>query len=210
GPGNPGLITLRAIECLTRADVVIYDRLVPERLLEHAPPTAERVAVESLHGRHAERCPHIILALLEAARAGKCVVRLKGGDPFLFGRGAEEAEALRQAGIPFEIVPGVTAALAAAAFAGIPLTHRLSSSAVTFVTGHECIGKPDAVDWAALARLPGTLVVYMGMSRLRQIVQALLDHGKPADVPAAVIQWGSTGEQRTVEAPLKGLSAAAH
>jgi uroporphyrinogen III methyltransferase/synthase len=210
GPGNPGLLTLRAVECLARAEVVIYDRLVPERFLEYAPEAAQRVAVESLPGRHAERCPHIIAALLDAARQGKRVVRLKGGDPFLFGRGAEETEALRQAGIPFEIVPGVTAALAAA-YAGIPLTHRLHSSAVALVTGHECTDKPDAaIDWAALARFPGTLVVYMGMSRLPHIVHALLDHGKAPDTPAAVIRWGATGQQQTVEAPLSDLPGVVH
>jgi uroporphyrinogen III methyltransferase/synthase len=147
--------------------------------------------------------------MLEAARQGKRVVRLKGGDPFLFGRGAEEAQALRDAGIPFEVVPGVTAGLAAAAFAGIPLTHRIHSSAVALVTGHECPDKSKSLlDWPALARFPGTLVFYMGTSRLGLIVQQLLDHGKPPDTPAAVVRWGTTGQQRTVEAPLSGLVAA--
>jgi uroporphyrinogen III methyltransferase/synthase len=209
GPGNPGLLTLRAVECLTEADFVLYDRLVPARLLDQAPATAERISVENLPGRHAEKGPVIIRTLLEAARQGKRVVRLKGGDPFLFGRGAEEAEALRQAGIPFEVVPGVTSGLAAAAFAGIPLTHRLHSSAVAFVTGHECPGKPGStLDWPALARFPGTLVIYMGMTRLAQITQTLMEHGKSADTPSAVIRWGTTGEQRTVEAPLCDLAAA--
>src|SRR5262249_37742259 len=146
GPGNPGLLTLRAVECLARAEVVIYDRLIPERLLDFIPHSAERIAVSSLPGRHAERCPHITTALLEAARRGRRVVRLKGGDPFLFGRGAEEAAALREAGIEYEIVPGVTAGLAAATFAGIPLTHRLHASAVAFVTGHECAKQDVAID----------------------------------------------------------------
>src|SRR5262249_54959784 len=170
GPGNPGLLTLRAVECLARADLVLYDQLVPPRLLEHAPPSAERVCVDKLAPCHPERYPHIQRTLIEAARQGKRVVRLKGGDPFLFGRGGEEAEALRQAGIPYEVVPGVTAALGAAACAGIPLTHRSCSSAVAFVTGHENPAKPEsALDWAALARFPGTLVIYMGLSRLHQI-----------------------------------------
>src|SRR5437016_6217172 len=157
GPGDPGLLTLRAVECLAQADFVLYDQLVSRRLLEHAPATAECVCVADLAGSHPERCPHIHAAMITAARQGKRVVRLKGGDPFVFGRGGEEAEALRQAGIPYEIVPGVTAALGAAAYAGIPLTHRHHASAVAFVTGHECPDKADsALDWPALARFPGT------------------------------------------------------
>jgi uroporphyrinogen III methyltransferase/synthase len=200
------LLTVRAVECLAQAEVVIYDRLVPERLLDFAPESATRLCVEALPGRHAERCPHIIAALLEAARQGKRVVRLKGGDPFLFGRGAEEAEALRASGVPYEVVPGVTSGLASAIFAGIPLTHRLHSSAVALVTGHECPGKPGAaVDWASLARFPGSIVVYMGISRLPHIVRALIDNGMSSHTPAAVIRWGTTGEQRTLAAPLVEL-----
>jgi uroporphyrinogen III methyltransferase/synthase len=207
GPGNPGLITLRAVECLAQADVVIYDRLVPASLLEHAPVAAERICVSQLPGAHAERYPQVQAKLLEAARQGKCVVRLKGGDPLLFGRGAEEAEALREAGIPYEIVPGVTAALAAAAYAGIPLTHRQHASAVAFVTGHEDPDKPgNAIDWRALAHFPGTLVVYMGITRLPQIVQRLLDNGKDARTPAAAIHWGATGNQHTLSVPLVDLT----
>src|SRR5439155_817046 len=177
------------------------------RLLEHAPATAECVCVADLASSHPERCPHIHAAMITAARQGKRVVRLKGGDPFVFGRGGEEAEALRQAGIPFEVVPGVTAALGATAYAGIPVTHRLHASAVALVTGHE--GKAAAVlDWPALARFPGTLVVYMGMSHLVQIVRSLIDNGKAPDTPAAAIHWGTTGDQRTVEAPLAELPAA--
>jgi uroporphyrinogen III methyltransferase/synthase len=147
--------------------------------------------------------------MIDAARQGKRVVRLKGGDPFIFGRGGEEAEALRQAGIPFEIVPGLTAGIGAAAYAGIPLTHRMHASAVAFVTGHENPSKPEsALDWAALARFPGTLVIYMGFARLPQVVRALLQHGKLADTPAAVVQLATTGDQRTVEAPLRELPAA--
>src|SRR3954468_11539402 len=157
GPGNPGLLTLRAVECLARADLVLYDRLVPPRLLEHAPEQARRVCVDELPGCHPERWPHVHRTLIDAARQGKRVVRLKGGDPFLFGRGGEEAESLRQAGIPFEIVPGVTSGLAAAACAGIPLTHRAHASAVALITGHENPTKPESVlDWSALAHFPGT------------------------------------------------------
>src|SRR5262249_28246659 len=150
GPGHPGLLTLRAVECLSQADLILYDRLVPVRLLDHARPDARRVCVNELAGCHAERIPHINRTMIDAARQGLCVVGLKGGDPFVFGRGGEEAEALRAAGVEYEIVPGITAALGAAAFAGIPLTHRLHSSAVAFVTGHEKPGKPDsALDWQA-------------------------------------------------------------
>jgi uroporphyrinogen III methyltransferase/synthase len=209
GPGNSGLLTLRAVECLAQADLVVYDKLVPAGLLEHAPAGAARVCVSDLGGCHPQRWPHIHRTLIDAARQGKRVVRLKGGDPFLFGRGGEEAEALRQAGIPFEVVPGITAGFGAAAFAGIPLTHRLHASAVALVTGHENPTKAEsALDWSALARFPGTLVIYMGVSHLPRIVQRLLDQGKAADTPAAVIQWATTGDQRAVEAPLGDLARA--
>src|SRR6266852_795448 len=206
GPGHPGLLTLRAVECLAKADLVIYDRLVSSRLLDFAPSTAERMCVTDLAEHHVERCPHVNDLLLKAAREGKRVVRLKGGDPLIFGRGGEEAEVLRAAGIPYEIVPGVTAAVAAAAFAGIPLTHRLHSSAVALITGHENPEKPETnLDWSVLARFPGTLAIYMGMSRLPQIVKNLLDHGKASDTPTAVVFMASTGTQRTVMATLADL-----
>jgi uroporphyrinogen III methyltransferase/synthase len=209
GPGHPGLLTLRAVECLNRADLVLYDRLVPTVLLTHAPPAARCVCVDELAGCHVERVPLVLQQLIDSARAGLRVVRLKGGDPFIFGRGGEEAEALHAAGIPFEIVPGVTAALGAAACAAIPLTHRLHSSAVALVTGHEQPGKQDPrLDWAALARFPGTLVLYMGISKLEEIVASLIDNGKPPDTPAAVVHRASTPQQRTVEAPLSELPAA--
>jgi uroporphyrinogen III methyltransferase / synthase len=209
GPGNPGLLTLRAVELLAQADLVLYDRLVPVRLLDHVPISARRICVDSLHGTHPERWPEIYEIMIEAARQGRRVVRLKGGDPFVFGRGGEEAEALRQAGIPYEVVPGVTAALGAGAFAGVPLTHRRHVSAVAFVTGHEKPDKTDSfLDWAGLARFPGTLVVYMGMARLAHIVEMLIANGKPAQTPAAAVQWATTGRQRTVTAPLTELPAA--
>lgn len=209
GPGNPGLLTVRAVELLERADVVLYDRLVPLRLLESVPATAQRICVDSLHGSHPERWPEIYRIMIDAARRGQRVVRLKGGDPFVFGRGGEEAEALRQAGIAYEIVPGVTAALGASAFAGIPLTHRRHVSAVAFVTGHEKPDKTDSfLDWPALARFPGTLVLYMGMSRLSHIVENLIAHGKACDTPAAVVHWATTGRQRTLTASLGELPEA--
>ncbi len=209
GPGNPGLLTLRAVELLSRADLVLYDRLVPIRLLIHVPASARRICVDALHGSHPERWPEIYQIMIDAARQGQRVVRLKGGDPFLFGRGGEEAEALRRAGIAYEVVPGVTAALGAGAFAGIPLTHRQHVSAVAFVTGHEKPDKTDSfLDWPALARFPGTLVIYMGMARLAHIAQMLIDHGKAADTPAAAVHWATTGRQRTVTATLGDLPAA--
>ena len=209
GPGNPGLLTVRAVELLERADLVLYDRLVPIRLLDSVPVTAQRICVDSLHGTHPERWPEIYQITIDAARRGLRVVRLKGGDPFLFGRGGEEAEALRQAGIAYEIVPGVTAALGAGAFAGIPLTHRQHVSAVAFVTGHEKPDKTDSfLDWPALARFPGTLVLYMGMARLAHIVERLIAHGKPAETPAAAVHWATTGRQRTVTASLAELPEA--
>lgn len=209
GPGHPGLLTLRAVECLAQADLVLYDQLVPRRLLEHAAAQAELLCVADLPGCHPERWPHVHATLIAAARQGKRVVRLKGGDPFIFGRGGEEAEALRQAGIAYEIVPGVTAASGAAAYAGIPLTHRLHASAVAFVTGHEHPGKPGSLlDWGALAGFPGTLVIYMGMARLPQIVQALIEQGKDPSSPAAAVRLASTGAQRTIEAPLRDLPEA--
>ncbi|HTU18566.1 MAG TPA: uroporphyrinogen-III C-methyltransferase [Gemmataceae bacterium] len=208
GPGNPGLLTLRAVELLQRADLVLHDRLVPVRLLDHVPASARRICVDALHGKHPERWQEVYQIMIDAARRGQRVVRLKGGDPFVFGRGGDEAEALRQAGVAFEVVPGVTAALGASAFAGIPLTHRHHVSAVAFVTGHEKQDKTDSfLDWAALACFPGTLVVYMGMGRLGDIVEMLIAHGKPADTPAAVVHWATTGRQRTVTAPLQELPA---
>ena len=196
GPGHPGLLTLRAVECLRQADLVLYDRLVPEELLIHAPEAVRRVCID-------ETLIH--QTMIDAARQGLHVVRLKGGDPLLFGRGGEEAAALRQAGVPFEIVPGVTAALGAAACAGIPLTHRLYAGAVALVTGHEA---PETrLDWANLAGFPGTLVVYMGVARLEAIVRSLIEHGKSGDTPAAAIHRGATPDQRTVQSTLSELPA---
>src|SRR5262245_45613118 len=209
GPGDPGLLTLRGAEVLARAQVVVHDKLVATRLLEYAP-AAEHICVADLPGPHPERSPHVNEILIDRARRGLVVVRLKGGDPLIFGRGAEEAEALRRADIPYEIVPGVTAALAAGAYAEIPLTHRTCASAVAFVTGHENPTKPHTnLDWAALARFPGTLVVYMGMARLDLIVKVLLQHGKPPDTPAALVQLASTGLQLTRTCTLDRLDATA-
>jgi uroporphyrinogen III methyltransferase/synthase len=209
GPGNPGLLTVRAVECLSRADLILYDQLAAAPLLDHARPGADRVCVSEL-GPYAERRPLIHRAMIDAARQGKVVVRLKGGDPLLFGRGGEEAEALRAAGISYEVVPGVTAGLGAAAFAGIPLTHRAYSSAVAFVTGHEDPAKQTpSIDLEALARFPGTLVFYMGVARLGGIASALIAHGKAPDTPAALVHWATTPRQRTLVTTLASLADAA-
>src|SRR5262249_41059081 len=175
-------------------------------LLEYAPPAARRVCVYDLPGRHPERAPQVQQLMIDAARQGQCVVRLKGGDPFVFGRGAEEAEALRQAGVSYEIVPGVTAALAAAACADIPLTHRAHSSAIALVTGHEDPYKSESnLDWGTLAHFSGTLAIYMGVTQLGHITLGLLDGGMSPDMPAALVYRASTGEQKTVTAPLGRL-----
>ncbi len=209
GPGDPGLLTVRAVECLRQADLVLYDRLVAPPLLSHAPASARRVCVDELAPAHPDRWPLVNRMMIDAANEGQRVVRLKGGDPMIFGRGGEEAEVLRAAGVGYEIVPGVTAALGAASCAGIPLTHRDHASAVCIVTGHESPGKPDSrLDWPALARFPGTLVFYMGIARLEAIVAALLDAGKAADTPACVVQRATTPGQRVASAPLAELPAA--
>lgn len=203
GPGAPGLLTLRAAEALRQAQVVIYDGLVSREVLQLAPPDAE-VIYAGKHDR--TRCvsqEEINALLLAHARAGKRVVRLKGGDPYLFGRGGEEAELLAAAGIPFEVVPGVSAIQAVPACAGIPLTHRQFNSCLTVVTGHEAPDSPsNKLDWAHLARTPGTLVVMMGLRNLRPITTALIAHGRAADSPVAVISRGSTPRQRTVTGTL--------
>jgi uroporphyrinogen III methyltransferase/synthase len=203
GPGDPGLLTLRGAECLRAADVVIYDALTNVRLLTFAPPSAERVPVGKRHGERAMPQEAINELMIHHARAGRSVVRLKGGDPCVFGRIAEELVALRAASIPFEIVPGVTAGLAAPAYAGIPVTHRELASAVAFITGHEDPSKATSqLDWPALAAFPGTLVFYMGVRRLPQLAEALMQQGKAADTPAAVIQWGTTPRQCTIAGSL--------
>jgi uroporphyrinogen III methyltransferase/synthase len=194
---------------LARADLVLYDQLVPERLLDLANPAAQKVCVRDLPGQHPDKYPHIHQLLIENGRAGKTVVRLKGGDPLVFGRGGEEAEALRSAGVTYEIVPGVTAALAAGAFLEVPLTHRNYASAVALVTGHELPNKPgNKLDWKALAAFPGTLCIYMGVARLPVIITELLKHGKSPDTPAGIVERASTGEQRSVYTRLADLEEA--
>ena len=209
GPGDVGLLTLRAVECLQQADFVLYDYLTSPRTLDYARPGAERFRVTQFPGTHAERWPQITARVIAEARKGRVVVHLKGGDPLVFGRGAEEAEALRAAGVPYEIVPGVTAAVAAAACAEVPLTHRACASAVALVTGHEDPGKGEArLDWDALTRFPGTLAVYMGVTQLGHIVHELTTRGMSPETPAALVYRASAGDQKTVTAPLGTLDAA--
>jgi uroporphyrinogen III methyltransferase/synthase len=209
GPGDPGLLTVRGLELLQRADLILYDQLIPTRILDLARPEAERICVRDLPGQHPDKYPHIHATLIKAAQAGKVVVRLKGGDPLIFGRGGEEAAALRSANVPYEIVPGVTAALAAAAYLDIPLTHRHYSSAVALITGHELPNKPGhRLDWEALARFPGTLAIYMGIARLPILIAELLKHGKDPQTPSAIVERASTGAMRSVYAPLAELESA--
>jgi uroporphyrinogen III methyltransferase/synthase len=209
GPGSPDLLTLRAVELLQQADVILYDQLVPVRLLDWANPKAERICVGDLPGKHADKAEQLHQRMVAAARQGRRVVRLKGGDPLIFGRGGEEIAALRAAGVPYEVVPGVTAALAAGAYLEIPLTHRHYASALALVTGHEAPDKAETpINWRALAQFPGTLAIYMGLCRLPQIVAALLEHGLSPDTPAAVISRASWGTQRSVFARLAELDQA--
>jgi uroporphyrinogen III methyltransferase / synthase len=210
GPGDPGLLTARALELLVAADVVVYDRLIPDGALSVCRPDAELVYVGKEPGKPSTPQERINELLVEHASAGKLVVRLKGGDPFVFGRGGEEAEALAAAGIPFEVVPGVSAGMAAPAYAGIPVTHREEASAVAFVTGHEDPAKPEtSLDYEALARFPGTLVFYMGVKSLPRISERLIAAGRPAAEPAAVIERGTLPSQRVVTAPLERIGAEA-
>ncbi|HXD54562.1 MAG TPA: uroporphyrinogen-III C-methyltransferase [Solirubrobacteraceae bacterium] len=213
GPGDPGLVGARAREAIAEADTILYDRLVGPGLLDGARPDAELVYVGKQGGGAAVPQERTEEMLLEHARAGRVVVRLKGGDPFVFGRGGEEALTLRAAGIPFEVVPGVTAGLAAPAYAGIPVTHRGLSTAVALVTGHTrrgTGGDDDAheaeIDWAALAAFPGTLVFYMGVSALPVISERLIAAGRPASEPAAIVEAGTLPGQRTVVATLETIA----
>jgi uroporphyrinogen III methyltransferase/synthase len=209
GPGDPGLMTARSLELIASADVILHDRLIPAAALEGARPDAEPLYVGKRPGENALEQDEIERLMIDRARAGRSVVRLKGGDPFVFGRGGEEAEALAGAGVEFEVVPGVTAGVAAPAYAGIPVTHRDDASAVAFVTGHEDPAKDEsALDWEALARFPGTLVLYMGVKNLPLIAERLAAAGRDPAEPAAAIEQGTRPGQRTVTATLAELPAA--
>jgi uroporphyrinogen III methyltransferase / synthase len=210
GPGDAGLMTARSLELIARADVVLFDKLIPAEALDGARPDAELVDVGKIGGGRQVPQNQTTALLLEHARAGREVVRLKGGDPFVFGRGGEEAQALAAAGIPFTVVPGVTAGVAAPAYAGIPVTQRNVASAVAFVTGHEDPDKPEtAIDWPALAAFPGTLVFYMGVRQLPHIAEQLIAAGRAAGEPAAVVERGTLGDQRTVTGTLQTIAGRA-
>src|SRR3954466_15555841 len=218
GPGDPGLITVRGAKLLESADVVVYDYLSNPQLLALAPK-AEAIYVGKKAASHSMTQEQINWLLIGEGKAGKRVVRLKGGDPFVFGRGGEECEALHAAGVAFEVVPGITAALAAPAYAGIPVTHRDLNSSFTFITGHEkeeeykdpdsrgrkpAVGSSD-LDWSSIAKLP-CVAFYMGVKSLPRICQKLIEHGMPPDMPAATIRWGTTPRQRTVVGTLADLA----
>jgi uroporphyrinogen III methyltransferase/synthase len=210
GPGDPGLMTTRSLELIVAADVIVHDRLIPRDALAAARPDAELIYVGKEPGVAGVPQEGIAELLIDRARQGKLVVRLKGGDPFVFGRGGEEAEALADAGIPFEVVPGITAGIAAPEYAGIPVTHRDDASAVAFVTGHEDPEKEDsALDYASLAVFPGTLVFYMGVKALPGIAEELIESGRDPVEPAAVIERGTLPGQRTVTSTLSGIADAA-
>jgi uroporphyrinogen III methyltransferase/synthase len=210
GPGDPGLLTVRGRELVESADVLVYDRLADPRIVALAPESAELVYAGKQPGEHAMTQDVINARLVELGRRHDTVVRLKGGDPFIFGRGGEEALALTGAGIAYEVVPGISSAYAVPAYAGIPVTQRGSAAQVTFVTGHEDPAKPDSdLDWASLAATPGTLVFLMGVGALAANSQRLIEHGMSPDTPAAVISNGTRPTQRTVVAPLSGIARAA-
>ncbi|MYD52287.1 MAG: uroporphyrinogen-III C-methyltransferase [Dehalococcoidia bacterium] len=207
GPGDPELLTIRGRRYLEAADVVVYDRLVDRRLLGHAPKDAELIDVGKKPGGPRDRQEEINAVLIDRAQSGKRVVRLKGGDPFIFGRGGEEVAALAEANVPFEVVPGITSAIGAPTYAGIPLTHRGVASSLTIVTGSESPDKDGGlVDWDLLAKSGGTLSLLMGWENLPAITQALIDGGREEDTPVAVVQWGTWSNQRTVIGSLADIA----
>lgn len=210
GPGDAGLLTLKGRDALACADVVVYDALANDSLLGHARPDAERIYVGKVAGNHALPQHEINALLVRKAKEGKVVARLKGGDPYIFGRGGEEAEELLAAGVPFEEVPGISSTIAAPAYAGIPLTHRNFASSVTIITGHENPDKPGSVhNWKALAASASTLVFVMGMKNLPDIARHLLDAGMDPDTPAALVYRGTTPHQRSLVATIATLPQAA-
>ncbi|MCQ6282590.1 uroporphyrinogen-III C-methyltransferase [Bacillus sp. EB600] len=198
GPGDPDLITIKAVKCLGLADVIVYDRLVNPVLLQYGKRDAEFIYCGKAPGNHCVPQEGINQLLVEKSLTGKTVVRLKGGDPFIFGRGGEEAEVLVQSGIEFEIIPGITSGIAAPAYAGIPVTHRELGRSFAVVTGHCISGKPDKIQWKYLAKGVDTLAIYMGIKNLPYICQQLSTYGKNPQTPIAIIEQGTTGYQRTV------------
>ncbi|MEM2934066.1 MAG: uroporphyrinogen-III C-methyltransferase [Methanocellales archaeon] len=210
GPGDPELLTKKAEKLIKKAEVILYDQLVGEALHKLFPKNAEIINVGKYTGKHGFEQSEINKMLVEYAKQGKVVVRLKGGDPYLFGRGGEEAEELVKAGIEVEVIPGITSAIAVPTYAGIPITHRDFASAVTFIAGHEDPSKEkSALNWDALAKLQGTLVILMGVGKLEENVKALLSHGKDPRTPVAIIERGTTREQRIITGNLKNITAIA-
>jgi uroporphyrinogen III methyltransferase/synthase len=201
GPGDPGLITVRGLDVLRTADTILYDHLAPLSLLDHARPGADRIYVGKKRADHHLTQDEINALLVEKAHTGATVVRLKGGDPFIFGRGGEEGEALHAAGVPFEVIPGVSSATGAAAYAGIPLTHRSKTSAITFVTGHEV----DRIDWSKVGQTE-TLVIFMGLTTFGEIAKRLIAGGRSVDTPAAAIRWGTRPDQQTIVGTISNLA----
>ena len=202
GPGDPGLITLRGLELIRAADVLVYDRLAAAELVDEAPAAARRIFVGKEPGCHSRTQDEINELLVELGRGGGVVVRLKGGDPFVFGRGGEEAQALAAAGLPFEVVPGVSSAVAVPAYAGIPVTHRGVASSFMVTTGHP----ESSVQWDVLARFSGTIVVLMGVSTLRRATERLIEEGRDPTESAAIVEQGTTGRQRTIVGDLASIA----
>ena len=202
GPGDPELITVKGLKCIQQADVILYDRLINEQLLSYAKSDADLIYCGKLPNYHTMKQETINYLLVKHAKKGKTVTRLKGGDPFMFGRGGEEAQALMKHRIPFEIVPGITSGIAVPAYAGIPVTHRDFSASVAFVTGHRRCDATDAVQWEHLAKGVDTLVIYMGVKQLPFICKQLKLYGKRPQTPVAIIQWGTLPEQKTIVATL--------
>lgn len=208
GPGRADLITVRGLHFLRRAEVLLYDRLIARELLAEVPETAERIFVGKGADRHILSQDEIVAILVDRVQAGKQVVRLKGGDPFVFGRGGEEIMALAQAGLPYEIIPGVSSITAVPAYAGVPVTHRGFGTSFAVVTGHEAPGKPESeTDWAALSKVP-TLVILMAVKHLASICAAIHQAGREPDTPAIAISWGTTDQQQSVQATLETLPGA--
>ena len=206
GPGDPGLLTLHGLNALRQADVVVHDALVSDAILDWAPQ-AEKIFAGKRGGKPSARQSDISLRLVELACEGKRVLRLKGGDPFVFGRGGEEAQTLVQHGVPFRIVPGISAGIGGLAYAGIPVTHREFNQSVTFVTGHDQTGEtPSSLDWEALARGSQVLVIYMGIKHARVIAEALLAAGRPADEPVAIVANATLSDQQVLETCLGQLA----
>src|SRR5438132_10604066 len=210
GPGDAGLLTLRGAELLGRADVVVYDALVNSELLRLAPKTAEIIYGGKRARAHSIPQNELNEMLIAKARQGKTVVRLKGGDPYVFGRGGEEAEQLADAGVEFEVVPGVSSFVAVPNYAGVPLTHRDFCSKLTLITGHEDPAKEaSTIDWTHVAKTPGTKVIMMGTDRIGQIAAQLIANGTPAGTPIAMVRWGTTGRQQSIAGTLANIAEVA-